>query len=216
MNPAAGTVRHMKLHEHPFASYCWKALIAFYEVDLAFERVLVEDRTELAKLWPLASIPVLEDGEVVHPRVDGDRRVRARRRSSPVPRGARLWDRLVDGHVATPMQKIVGDSLRAEDVRDPEGVRLARAELDADVRAARTTGSKTARGWRTRRSASRSAQRRPRCSTRASCTAGTSRVSPTSPPTTSALEARPSVARVIEEARPYRENFPLPWPDYVP
>ena len=30
------------------------------------------------------------------------------------------------------------------------------------------------------------------------------------------LEARPSVARVIEEARPYRVNFPLPWPDYVP
>ena len=30
------------------------------------------------------------------------------------------------------------------------------------------------------------------------------------------LEARPSVARVIDEARPYRVNFPLPWPDYVP
>jgi glutathione S-transferase len=26
---------------------------------------------------------------------------------------------------------------------------------------------------------------------------------------------RPSVARVIEEARPYRRLFPLPWPDYV-
>ena len=27
--------------------------------------------------------------------------------------------------------------------------------------------------------------------------------------------AWPSVARVIDEARPYREVFPLPWPDYV-
>ncbi len=27
--------------------------------------------------------------------------------------------------------------------------------------------------------------------------------------------ARPSVARVIDEARPYREVFPLPWPDWV-
>ena len=29
------------------------------------------------------------------------------------------------------------------------------------------------------------------------------------------LAARPSVARVIDEARPFREFFPLPWPDYV-
>ena len=31
------------LHEHPFASYCWKALIALYERDLPFERHLVVD-----------------------------------------------------------------------------------------------------------------------------------------------------------------------------
>jgi glutathione S-transferase len=30
-----------------------------------------------------------------------------------------------------------------------------------------------------------------------------------------ALMARPSVARVIDEAREYRHLFPLPWPDYV-
>jgi hypothetical protein len=30
-----------------------------------------------------------------------------------------------------------------------------------------------------------------------------------------ALTARPSVARVIDEAREYRDLFPLPWPDYV-
>jgi glutathione S-transferase len=30
----------------------------------------------------------------------------------------------------TPMQKIVGDELRPEGGRDPEGVRLARAELE--------------------------------------------------------------------------------------
>ena len=29
------------------------------------------------------------------------------------------------------------------------------------------------------------------------------------------LETRPSVARVIEEARPHRELFPLPWPAHV-
>jgi glutathione S-transferase len=30
-----------------------------------------------------------------------------------------------------------------------------------------------------------------------------------------ALTARPSVARVIDEAREYRDIFPLPWPDYA-
>jgi glutathione S-transferase len=29
------------------------------------------------------------------------------------------------------------------------------------------------------------------------------------------LAGRPSVARVIDAARPYRELFPLPWPDHV-
>ena len=29
------------------------------------------------------------------------------------------------------------------------------------------------------------------------------------------LTARPSVARVIDEARPYRALFPLPWPEYA-
>ncbi len=44
---------------------------------------------------------------------------------------ARLWDRVLDGQVATPMQKIVGDSLRPEGRRDPEGVAQAHAQLDA-------------------------------------------------------------------------------------
>ena len=30
-----------------------------------------------------------------------------------------------------------------------------------------------------------------------------------------ALTEHPSVARVIDEAREYRDLFPLPWPDYV-
>src|SRR5205085_12592005 len=30
-----------------------------------------------------------------------------------------------------------------------------------------------------------------------------------------ALMARPSVARVVEEARKYRSLFPLPWPDWA-
>jgi uncharacterized protein YndB with AHSA1/START domain len=49
-----------------FAAYCWKPLIALYEREVPFDRHFVggeEDRAELAKLWPPASIPVLQDDE---------------------------------------------------------------------------------------------------------------------------------------------------------
>ena len=50
---------------------------------------------------------------------------------------ARLWDRVVDGHVMTPMQKIVGDSLRPEGRARPGGRRPRRARARPGVRAAR-------------------------------------------------------------------------------
>jgi hypothetical protein len=40
---------------------------------------------------------------------------------------ARLWDRVIDGQVMTPMQKIVLDALRPEDAHDAYGVAEARA-----------------------------------------------------------------------------------------
>ena len=52
------------LYQHPFASYCQKVLIALYELDLPFDSHLVagdEGRAELARLWPMAGIPVLRD-----------------------------------------------------------------------------------------------------------------------------------------------------------
>ena len=52
------------LHQHPFASYCQKVLIALYELELPFETRLVADadaRAALAALWPMATIPVLRD-----------------------------------------------------------------------------------------------------------------------------------------------------------
>lgn len=45
----------LTLHEHPFAAYCWKPLIALHEREVPFEPHFVggeEDRAELAKLWP--------------------------------------------------------------------------------------------------------------------------------------------------------------------
>jgi glutathione S-transferase len=215
----------LTLHEHPFAAYCWKALIALYERDVPFERHFVggeEDRATLAELWPMASIPVLVDDaaaltlpesttivEYLDGHGDAPPLVPAERTAALQ---ARLWDRVIDGHVATPMQKIVGDALRPEGRTDPEGVARARAELD---RAYALLDQRLADDpWLAGPAF-----------TLADCAAAPAlhyaRVvhrwdeagRPNLTRYFTALTSRPSVTRVIDEAREYRHVFPLPWPD---
>ena len=213
------------LYQHPFASYCQKVLIALYELDLPFDSHIVEGaegRAELARLWPMAGIPVLrdEDADLTLPEsttiieyLDG----LAAGGPALVPADAgealqaRLWDRFGDQHLATPMQKIVGDELRPEGGHDPEGVAEARRLLDTayGVLDARLADRPWAGGesftvadcatfpvlfylraihrWDTAAHANITGYYR-------------------------ALLARPSIARVVEEARPFRDLFPLPWP----
>jgi glutathione S-transferase len=200
------------LHEHPFAAYCWKALIAFYECDVPFERAFVggqEDRDRLARLWPVGSIPVLVDGE----RVLGESSAIVEHVTPQlVPDlDARLWDRVLDGQVMTPMQKIVADALRPDDARDPYGVAEARATLD---RAYALLDARATTAWLAGGTF-----------TLADCAAAPALfyawvVHPWAglPSLTAYYErltARPSVARVIDEARPYRELFPPGWPAHV-
>jgi glutathione S-transferase len=217
----------LTLHEHPFAAYCWKALIALYERDLLFEpRIVLDDadRARLAELWPMASIPVLVDDAAgltlpesspIVEYLDG-----LGEASRLVPQDpaaalqARLWDRVFDGHVMTPMQKIVGDSLRPEGRGDPQGVVEARATLEQayDLLDRHLTGGGWAAGAEF---------------TLADCAAAPAlfyaRIVHRWDEQRLAdltryymeLTARPSVARVIGEALEYRDLFPLPWPDYA-
>jgi glutathione S-transferase len=217
----------LTLHEHPFAAYCWKPLIALYEREVPFERHLVggeEDRAELAKLWPPASIPVLRDeeaGEIVPESttiveyLDGFDDAPPLIPADPVAaRNARLWDRVIDGQVMTPMQKIVADALRPEGNRDPYGVAEARAGLDAaydhlDWRLAGETwlagptftlaDCAAAPALHYAYVVNRWDETRLADLTRYFAT----------------LMAHSSVDRVLDEARAYRSLFPLPWPDHA-
>jgi glutathione S-transferase len=211
------------LHEHPFAAYCWKALIALYERDVPFERHFVgdaADREALQALWPMGSIPVLVDDGLVIPEssaivehLDG---VGDAPPLVPAGRGAalqaRLWDRIVDGHVMTPMQKVVADELRPEGGRDPEGVRLARAELDR-VYALLDDHLAAGGPWLAGEAF-----------TLADCAAAPSlfyadwveEIGPSRPRLAAyraRLLAHPQVARAVDEARPFRPFFPLGAPD---
>jgi glutathione S-transferase len=211
------------VHQHPFAALCQKVLIALYELDLPFGTHLVEDAGDrAAQLWPMAAIPVLRDeaagltlpeSTTIIEYLDG----LAPDGVSLVPTEAgaalqaRLWDRFHDQYIANPMQKIVGDNLRAADCGDPEGVAEARRTLDTaypvlDAQLARNTWTAGA------------------TFTLADCAAAPAlfyaravhRWDETNHPNITRyyreLMSRPSVSRVIDEARPYRDLFPMAWP----
>ena len=215
------------LHEHPFASYCWKALIALYERDVPFERKQIDDeadRARLAELWPMASMPVLEDRDAGIALPESTIVVEYLDRFGDAPPliptdpdaalQARLWDRVMDLRVQTPMQKIVLDNLRPEGAGDPHGVDEARAALDRVY--PMLNGQLRGRAWLAGPDF-----------TLADCAAAPALFYARAVRRWDedglanltryyeALTTRPSVARVIDEARPFREFFPLPWPDYM-
>ena len=214
------------LYQHPFALYCWKPLIALYERDVPFASEIVEaDRSMLAGLWPPASIPILVDDGVVVPESSIIVERLDRHGDAPplIPTDpdhavqARLWDRVADAYVATPVQAIVGDALRSPDAKDPHGVAKAHAALDlAYVTMDRQLTGRDHDTWLAGDDF-----------TLADCAAAPALhyadvVHPLDRDAHPALASyfdrvlpRSSVARVVEEARPYRQLFPLPWPEHV-
>ncbi|MBN8867156.1 MAG: glutathione S-transferase family protein [Solirubrobacterales bacterium] len=216
----------LTLHQHPFASYCWKALIALYEREVPFEPALVEtpeDWAALAELYPMSKMPVLidHDAGVTLPESSPVIEYLDRFGNAPpmVPSNpdialiARLRDRIFDSYVMTPMQKIVLDNLRPEGEGDAFGVNQAREDLDGSYA---YLNDLLTDQWAAGEEF-----------TIADCSAAPSlhyaravhRWDEGALPGLTAyferLMARPSVARVVDEARPYREIFPPGWPDYM-
>jgi len=108
----------LTLYAHPFAAYCWKALIALYENSIPFTYRLVEDAAgwaELESLWPIKKFPLLRDGDatIVESSIIVEYLMRypGTARMMPVNDDAaldvRFLDRFFDNYVMTPMQKLV-------------------------------------------------------------------------------------------------------------
>lgn len=212
----------MKLYSHPFSSYSQKVLIALYENATPFEYRNLEDagaHEELAALSPLRKFPVLVDGErtiLESSAIIEYLELRYPGRSRLFPGGdagieARMLDRIFDGFVMTPLQKIVGDALRPADARDAYGVAEARGVLERIY------------AWLDRRLAGRTWAAGD-AFTIADCAAAPSlfyadwaHSIPTLHGTLRAYRARllerPSMTRAVDEARPYRSYFPLGAPD---
>jgi len=135
----------LKLYYHPLSSFCWKALIALYENDTPFEKVVVhlneeKSRAAYLALFPLGQFPAIEDEGRLIPESSIvieylDQRHPGRVRFVPAdPERAlatRLRDRLFDLHVQVPMQAIMEDRWRADADKDRIGVERARKRMTA-------------------------------------------------------------------------------------
>ena len=134
----------LTLYYHPLSSFCWKVLIALYENETPFtpHSVNLLDSGESAAfkaLWPIGKCPVLRDGDHVVPESSIIIEHLAQHhpgRANLIPSDPalvmemRLWDRIIDLYVHDSMQKIVGDTLRPADKKDPFGVDHAKTRIE--------------------------------------------------------------------------------------
>ncbi len=217
----------LTLYYHPFSSFCQKVLVALYEREVPFERVVLdfsdpEQKAAFERLWPIGKFPVLRDEarEVTVPESSLIVEYLDHIHPGPPPLvpadpegalRARQWDRFFDHHVELPLQKAVGDALRPEGGHDPHGVAEARALLERayDLLEDRLeeNGAWVAGD----------------AFTLADCGAAPAlfygaMVQPfAGRPRLEAyyarLRSRPSFVRAVDEARAFRSFFPLPWPE---
>jgi glutathione S-transferase len=211
----------LTLYYHPLSSFCWKALIALYEADVGFEPRQVNlgdpaDRAAFEAVWPLAKFPVLRDHGQGTTIPESSVIIDYLARTQPsaaflIPSDpdlamrTRLIDRLIDGYIHVPFQQIVAERMRRDGQHDPYGVELARGQIRSGYK---LVAPMIAGPWIMGEAF-----------TMADCAAlpalfyADYAVSLADWPVLAAyldrLKTRPSVARVLAEAEPYFQYFPL-------
>jgi glutathione S-transferase len=212
----------IKLYFHPFSSFCQKVLVALYENATPFEPHIVDladetSRAEFKKIWPIGKFPVLRDEAKGRTIPESSIIIEYLAQHYPgkaelVPADAeratetRLRDRFYDLYVNVPMQKVVTDRLRPAGKNDSHGVAEAKTLLEtAYGMIDQEMGTKT---WAMGNGFSM-----------ADCAAAPAMyyanlVMPFGDTQKNAaaylrrLMERPSFARAVKEAEPYRALFP--------
>lgn len=213
----------LTLYAHPFSSYCQKVLVALYENDVPFEYRMLEEPSAMAELkarWPFARFPLLvDDGRTIvessiiieHLMLRHGGRVRWLPDDPLQALEVRFLDRVFDNDVMAAMQKPVFAALKLDSARKDEAMVEARRALDL------------AYGWLEQKLAGRRWAAGESMSL-ADCAAAPSLfyadwVHPIAErfPQLRAYRSRllewPSFARAVDEARPFRNYFPLGAPD---
>jgi glutathione S-transferase len=213
----------LKLYFHPLSSFCHKALIALYENDTPFEPHIVDladenARAAFKRIWPIGKFPVLRDEARDRTMPESSMIIEYLAQHHPgrtrlVPEDpdralqTRLRDRFYDLYVNVPMQKIVTDRLRPPGRNDAHGVDEAKALLQTACRV--LDGEMASRTWATGEAF-----------TMADCAAAPALFYADTLASFAGtydhlgsylrrLVARPSFARVLEEAQPYFGLFPM-------
>jgi glutathione S-transferase len=215
----------LELFGHPFSSYTMKALIALYENATPFDfRILdpdhPENAAELARRWPIARFPLLVDGATTVFETSAIIEHLAAFHPGPVPLipadakaavPVRMLDHVFDSHVMGPMQAIVSDARRPEDARDPYGVAQARTALDTIY--AWLDHALAVRQWAVGDAFTLADAAAAPALFYADWAHPIGEERTTLRAYRVRLLARPSFARCVDDARPYRRFFPLGAPD---
>jgi glutathione S-transferase len=213
----------LRLYGHPFSSYTWKVLIPLYADGTEFQFLQVpeneENVSELKRLWPFGKFPVLVDnGQVIPETTCIIEHLQAHYPTENIwiadgelGRRVRFLDRFFDLHVQGNMQPAVNHALRPEGQGDAYGAELGRKNLL--IAYDWLEQNLPDNGWAAGASF-----------TLSDCAAapalfysdwveeiGDGR--PKLKAYRARLLAHPQVARVVDEARPYRPYFPLGAPD---
>jgi glutathione S-transferase len=217
----------LTLYGHPFSSYTWKPLIALYEKGLEFEFRSLDQADdpahweELRELWPNGQFPVLEDDGLVFPESSIiiehlDQRYPETALMIPLDDedalDVRLMDRIFDTQLEARFQAVVGEYLPFI-TETPDQLRIDRAKTALATIYPWLEARMPETGWACGREF-----------TLADCSAAPALfyadwVHPIPDELVklkayrTRLLARPSVARCVDDARPYRHYFPLGAPD---
>lgn len=213
------------LYGHSFSSYTQKVLIALYENNIPHEfRCLGPDTpqhsAEWLQRWPLRKFPLVVDGErnvvessiiIEYLNLNYPGPVRLLPADPMTALEVRFLDRFFDLHVMSAVQHAVNGALTGDPVKRKEGLTLAVEKLER------------AYSWLEELLADRTWAAGSDF-TLADCAAAPSLffadwtlqipvIFPALRAYRTRLLARPSFARVVEEARWFRPNFPLGAPD---
>lgn len=136
----------LTLYYHPLSSFCHKVLIALYENGKEFEKRIINlgdeaQRLELASIWRFAKFPVIRDHKFDRDVPESSIIIEYLDTHFPgahplIPRDfdtaleVRLWDRVFDSYVQGPLQQIVLDRIHGNN----SAMTQARATLQTAYR----------------------------------------------------------------------------------
>lgn len=213
----------LTLYEHPLSSYVQKAKTAFYEKGLTFESRMLDGSEpvagEFAALWPMGRFPaVADEGRLIFEATGIIEYLEAKYPDTPrllpadplAAQEVRMWDRFFDNYINYPQQRIVYLAIGRE---PDDGDGGARWKAEFDKAYAFLDRRMEGREWAAADQFSLADCAAAPALLYADWTYAIPRTFKNVWAYRDRLLARPSYARALDEARPFRHYFPLGAPE---